>query len=199
MKESLILSFIPLFVAMDPIGIVPLYLTLTGELNHHEKRKVVKDSVLTACVLGVVFVFGGKVIFQVLGISVADFAIAGGLLLFSISILNLVKDINPEVNRKAISSLGIFPIGTPIIVGPAVLTTLIILVDNHGFVPTLISFGLNLIILGAALLKADIIFSVLGEGGARGFAKVMHILLAAIGIMMVRRGVMELISDFRGL
>src|SRR4030065_316050 len=127
MKESLILSFIPLFVAMDPIGIVPLYLTLTGELSHHEKRKVVKDSVLTACVLGVIFV------------------------------------------------------------------------DNHGFVPTLISFGLNLIILGVALLKADIIFSVLGEGGARGFAKVMHILLAAIGIMMVRRGVMELISDFRGL
>jgi multiple antibiotic resistance protein len=72
-------------------------------------------------------------------------------------------------------------------------------VDNHGFVPTLVSFGLNLIILGVALLKADIIFSVLGEGGARGFAKVMHILLAAIGIMMVRRGVMELISDFRGL
>src|SRR4030067_269196 len=138
MKESLILSFIPLFVAMDPIGIVPLYLTLTGELSHHEKR-------------------------------------------------------------KAISSLGIFPIGTPIIVGPAVLTTLIILVDNHGFVPTLVSFGLNLIILGVALLKADIIFSVLGEGGARGFAKVMYMLLAAIGIMMVRRGVMELISDFRGL
>jgi multiple antibiotic resistance protein len=194
MIKSLILSFIPLFVAMDPVGIIPMYLSLTRELSHDEKRNVIKDSVLTALVIGIIFVFGGKIIFKVLGISVADFAIAGGLLLFLFSILDLLKEENPEVKRKPSASLGVFPIGTPIVVGPAVLTTLIILVDTQGFIPTLIAFGLNLLVLGAVLLKADIILSLLREGGARAFVKIMGILLAAIGIMMVRRGIMQLIS-----
>jgi multiple antibiotic resistance protein len=195
MIKSLVLSFIPLFVAIDPIGIIPMYLSLTRGLDQNQRLKVAKDSVLTACAIGVIFVLGGKFIFKVLGISVADFAIAGGLLLFTFSILDLLKDENPEVKRPQDVSLGIFPIGTPIIVGPAVLTTLIILVDTQGFIPTLIAFGLNLVILGIALRKANLILLYLGESGARGFAKIMSILLAAISIMMVRRGIMELISS----
>lgn len=194
MIKSLLLSFIPLFVSMDPVGIIPMYLSLTRELGGDEKRHVVKDSILTALVLGIIFVFGGKIIFTLLGISVSDFAIAGGLLLFSFSILDLLREENPEIKRKPSGSLGVFPIGTPIVVGPAVLTTLIILVDTQGYISTLIAFGLNLIILAAALLKADIILSLLREGGARAFVKIMSILLAAIGIMMVRRGIMQLIS-----
>ena len=194
MIKSLVLSLIPLFVSMDPVGIIPMYLSLTRELSRDEKRNVVKDSVLTALVLGVIFVFGGKIIFELLGISVSDFAIAGGLLLFSFSILDLLREENPEIKRKPSTSLGVFPIGTPIVVGPAVLTTLIILVDTQGYISTLIGFGLNLVILAAALLKADVILLLLREGGARAFVKIMSILLAAIGIMMVRRGIMQLIS-----
>ncbi|MER3447001.1 MAG: MarC family protein [Candidatus Dadabacteria bacterium] len=194
MIKSLVLSFIPLFVSMDPVGIIPMYLSLTRELSRDERRNVVKDSMLTALILGVIFVFGGKIIFKLLGISVSDFAIAGGLLLFSFSILDLLREENPEVRRKPSTSLGVFPIGTPIVVGPAVLTTLIILVDTQGYVSTLIAFGLNLIILAAVLLKADFIIMLLREGGARAFMKIMSILLAAIGIMMVRRGIMQLIS-----
>lgn len=194
MIKSLVLSFIPLFVSMDPVGIIPMYLSLTRELSPDEKRTIVKDSILTALVLGVIFVFGGKIIFKLLGISVSDFAIAGGLLLFTFSILDLLREENPEIKRKPSASLGVFPIGTPIVVGPAVLTTLIILVDTQGYVSTLIAFGLNLIILAAVLLKADIILLLLREGGARAFVKIMSILLAAIGIMMVRRGIMQLIS-----
>ncbi len=194
MIKSLVLSFIPLFVSMDPVGIIPMYLSLTRELSQNERRGVVKDSILTALILGVIFVFGGKVIFKFLGISVSDFAIAGGLLLFSFSILDLLREENPEIRRKPSTSLGVFPIGTPIVVGPAVLTTLIILVDTQGYVSTLIAFGLNLVILAAVLLKADFILMLLRESGARAFMKIMSILLAAIGIMMVRRGIIQLIS-----
>jgi multiple antibiotic resistance protein len=179
---------------MDPVGIVPMYLALTAEASSNERKRIARDSVITACVLGIVFVFGGKFIFKVLGITVADFAIAGGLILFTFSILELLRERTLEVKRKKGVSLGIFPIGTPIIVGPAVLTTLIILVDTQGFFSTLIAFGLNLVILVIVLLKANIILFILGEGGAAGFAKIMSILLAAIGIMMVRRGIMQLIS-----
>ncbi|MDA2919271.1 MarC family protein [Desulfobacterota bacterium AH_259_B03_O07] len=194
MITSLILSFIPLFVAIDPIGITPMYLSLTRELNHEERKRVARDSIMTACAIGIIFVFAGRFIFKILGITFADFAIAGGLLLFSLSILDLLREENPEIKKKPSTSLGIFPMGTPLIVGPAVLTTLIVLVDTQGFIATLIAFGMNLLILGVVLLKADILLSFLGESGARAFAKVMSILLAAIGIMMVRRGIMELIS-----
>jgi multiple antibiotic resistance protein len=194
MIQSILLCFIPLFVAIDPIGVMPMYLSLTREYDSHERRKVAKDSILTACVLGVVFVLAGKFIFRILGISIPDFAIAGGLLLFIFSILDLLREENPEARRRPNTSLGIFPIGTPLVVGPAVLTTLIILVDTQGFLSTLIAFGLNLLVLWLVFYKADTILTYLGESGARAFAKVMSILLAAIGIMMVRRGIMELIS-----
>lgn len=194
MIQSLVLSFIPLFVAIDPIGIMPMYLSLTRELERGERKKIARDSILTACILGVTFVLAGKFIFKVLGITVSDFAIAGGILLFIFSILDLLREENPEVKKRQSYSLGVFPIGTPLIVGPAVLTTLIILVDTQGFISTLIAFGLNLLILGVVLYKADAILSFLGESGARAFAKIMSILLAAIAIMMIRRGIMELIS-----
>ncbi len=199
MMQSFLLCFIPIFVAIDPIGIMPMYLSLTRDLDRHQRKIVARDSVLTACILGVIFVLAGKFIFEILGITVPDFAIAGGLLLFILSILDLLKEENLEVKKKQNYSLGVFPIGTPIIVGPAVLTTLIILVDTQGFVSTLIAFGLNLLILGVVLYKADIILSFLGESGARAFAKVMSILLAAIGVMMIRRGIVELVSGNGGL
>jgi multiple antibiotic resistance protein len=194
MTQSLLLTFIPLFVAIDPIGIMPMYLSLTRELRPDEKKKVARDSIITACLLGVVFVLAGKSIFNILGISVADFAIAGGLLIFTFSILDLLREENPEAKKRLSYSMGVFPIGTPLIVGPAVLSTLIILVDTQGFLSTLMAFGLNLFILLVVLYKADIILSFLGESGARAFAKIMSILLAAIGIMMVRRGIMALVS-----
>lgn len=195
MIESIILSFLSLFVATDAVGIVPLYLSLTRELSADERKRVAKDSIFTACVVGIIFVLGGKIIFQVLGITVPDFAIAGGLLLFTFSILELLKKEDSDVKRRPDPSLGVFPIGTPLIAGPAVLTTLIIMVDTHGFIATLIAFGLNLLILAISLFKADLILFFLGQSGARAFAKIMSILLAAIGIMMVRRGVMELIVN----
>ncbi len=194
MITSILLSFIPIFVAIDPIGIIPMYLSLTRGLEIEERKKVARDSILTTCIIGVIFVFAGKLIFKILGITFSDFAIAGGLLLFSFSLLDLFRGEDNEIKKIAGTSLGVFPMGTPLIAGPALLTTLIILVDTQGFIYTLTGFGLNLIILGIALLKADIILSILRDSGARAFAKVMSILLAAIGIMLVRRGIMELIS-----
>ncbi len=152
------------------------------------------DSVFTAAVIGVIFVLAGRFIFRILGITVADFAIAGGILLFTFSIMDLLRNGVAKVSDKQVS-LGIFPLGTPLIVGPALLTTLIILVDTYGFVTTLLAFALNLFVLFFSLFKAEIILSILGESGARAFAKIMSILLAAIGIMMVRRGIIELISS----
>ncbi len=193
--ESALLCFIPIFVAVDPVGIVPMFLSMTRGYEAGERRKIVLDSLLTAAVIGIIFVLAGKSIFLLLGITIQDFAIAGGALLFILSIIDLLGDGSARVHgAEPRGALGIFPLGTPLIVGPAVLTTLIILVDTYGFLPSLAAFVLNLIVLFIALFKADVILYVLGENGTRAFAKIMSILLAAIGIMMVRKGVMELIA-----
>jgi multiple antibiotic resistance protein len=192
--QPALLCFIPIFVAIDPIGIVPMFLALTRGYETTGRRKIVRDSVLTASVIGVIFVLAGKTIFLLLGITIQDFAIAGGTLLFIISVIDLLGGGNARMPGSGSSALGIFPLGTPLIVGPAVLTTLIILVNTYGFIPALAAFALNLAVLFVALFKADIILSVMGENGTRAFAKIMSILLAAIGIMMVRKGIMELIA-----
>jgi multiple antibiotic resistance protein len=192
--QPALLCFIPIFVAIDPIGIVPMFLALTRGYETTGRRKIVRDSVLTASVIGVIFVLAGKTIFLHLGITIQDFAIAGGTLLFIISVIDLLGGGNARMQGSGSSALGIFPLGTPLIVGPAVLTTLIILVNTYGFIPALAAFALNLAVLFVALFKADIILSVMGENGTRAFAKIMSILLAAIGIMMVRKGIMELIA-----
>jgi multiple antibiotic resistance protein len=192
--QPALLCFIPIFVAIDPIGIVPMFLALTRGYETTGRRKIVRDSVLTASVIGVIFVLAGKTIFLLLGITIQDFAIAGGTLLFIISVIDLLGGGNARMQGSGSSALGIFPLGTPLIVGPAVLTTLIILVNTYGFIPALAAFALNLAVLFVALFKADIILSVMGENGTRAFAKIMSILLAAIGIMMVRKGIMELIA-----
>ncbi|MFI5324169.1 MAG: MarC family protein, partial [Thermodesulfobacteriota bacterium] len=194
LMESALVCFIPIFVAVDPIGVVPMFLSLTRGYDDSARRKIVIDSVLTASVIGIIFVLAGKTIFLLLGIKIQDFAIAGGTLLFILSIIDLLGDGSARVHGAESRALGIFPLGTPLIIGPAVLTTLIILVDTYGFVPALVAFALNLAVLFTALFKADIILSALGENGTRAFAKIMSILLAAIGIMMVRKGIMELIA-----
>jgi len=192
--EPALLCFIPIFVAIDPIGIVPMFLSLTRGHESSDRRKIVLSSVLTAAVIGVIFVLAGKIIFDLLGITIQDFAIAGGALLFIISIIDLLSDGSSRAHTASADALGIFPLAIPLIVGPALLTTLIILVDSYGYAPALLAFFLNLAVLFVALFKADLILHVLGDNGARAFAKVMSILLAAIGIMMVRRGIMELIA-----
>ena len=88
--EPALLCFIPIFVAIDPVGVIPMFLALTRGYEAAGRRKIVLDSVLTASVIGVIFVLAGKTIFLVLGITIQDFAIAGGTLLFILSIIDLL-------------------------------------------------------------------------------------------------------------
>jgi multiple antibiotic resistance protein len=192
--EPYILAFIPIFVAVDAIGNIPLFVSLVEGTNKKQKRKIIIDSVKTATVMALLFMFVGKWVLRYIGITVPDFQIAGGLLLFVISTRLLL----PGSSKSVLTSgndkdLGVFPLGTPLITGPAVLTTTLMMVDRFGLVPTLISLIINMLIVWGTLNKADFIMHLLGPAGTRAFSKIMYILLAAIGVMMVRHGVTELI------
>lgn len=185
-----LLSFIPIFVAVDAIGNIPLFVSLVEGLSKKERGKIVSDSVTTATVVAILFIFVGKWVLNLLGITIYDFQIAGGALLFVIAVRLLL----PGVQKSAIANghdkdVGVFPLGTPLITGPAVLTTTLIMLDTYGMVPTFVSLVVNMLIVWVSLVRADWFMKIFGAGGTRGFAKIMYILLAAIAVMMVRKGI----------
>ncbi|MDP2905758.1 MAG: MarC family protein [Candidatus Omnitrophota bacterium] len=187
-----LLTFIPLFVAVDAIGNIPLFIGMVESLNKKQRQKAIMDSVVTATLMAVLFMFLGKGVLRLLSITIPDFQIAGGALLFVIA----VKLLLPGAHRMNLSDghdkdVGVFPLGTPLITGPAVLTTTLILIDVYGVIPTLISLLVNMFIVWITLARADLVMKVLGISGTRAFSKIMYILLAAIAAMMVRRGIVS--------
>jgi multiple antibiotic resistance protein len=135
----------------------------------------------------------GEGIFRILGITGDDFKIAGGLLLLILAILDLTQHI--EQRMKPDVKMGVVPIGVPLIVGPAVLTNILLLVDHYGVIPTVIALMLNLFIVWISLRNAEGIIRIVGKGGIVGISKVMALLLAAIGIMMIRLGIEGIIRQ----
>jgi multiple antibiotic resistance protein len=188
------LPFIPLFVAFDALGILPIFVSLTTEMSEPERKKVIHQSILTAFLVGIGFLVVGRAIFVLLGILVSDFQIAGGILLFIISIIDLIF---PERSRTfPKETLGIVPIGIPLIVGPAVLTLLLIIVHTYGYFPTLLCLVLNLLIVWFVFSQSHRIMRLMKEGGAKGIGKVFSLLLAAFAMMMIRMGLVGWLGLF---
>ena len=187
------LTFIPLFVAMDAVGTLPILLGITQDVEAKERSKMLRLALLTALILGLVFLAIGKGVLLVLGITVADFLVAGGLILFILAAKELATGKMIEVSPKE-GMLAIVPIGTPLVAGPAVLTTLLILIDQFSIIIVLASFLLNLVVAWIVFAQANRLASLLGVGGLKGVSKVASLLLAAIAIMMIRRGVFQILG-----
>ncbi|MCD6256637.1 MarC family protein [Candidatus Aerophobetes bacterium] len=191
--HSFLLSFIPIFVAVDAFGVLPIFISLTDGMSDRKRLKVLKDSVITALIIGIVFIFLGKAIFLFLSITVNDFLIAGGIILFILSVVDLLF---PTKQRRTSPTLGVVPLGMPLIVGPAVLTTSLILIDSYGLIPTLLSVIVNILIAGFVFYLSNWLIKIIGESGSRAISKFSSLLLGAIGIMMVRKGIIHIIHSF---
>lgn len=193
-SSSILLPFIPLFVAFDVLGILPIFVSFTVDMDPMDRKRVIRQSIITAFLVSIGFVGAGKFIFGLLGISVADFQIAGGTLLFIIAIVDLLF---PEKTRTfPKETMGVVPIGIPLIVGPAVLTLLLIIVQSYGYVPTLVCLVFNLFIVWLVFSQAHGVLGWIKEGGAKGIAKVSSLLLAAFAMMMIRLGIKGWLAFF---
>jgi multiple antibiotic resistance protein len=195
MVQDIILAFIPIFFAVDPIGLLPVFVAYTSHLSPEDKNKIVVQSLITASCLAVGFLFFGKMIFYFLGITIGDFMIAGGAILFCLSMIDLIN-VGKKQNKQ-IMDLGVVPIGTPLIVGPAVLTISIMMSDMHGIYATLIAVLVNIVLVGIIFSSSHLIMKLIGEAGARALSKFMALLLAAIGVMMIRKGVITILQQFQ--
>ena len=187
------LCFVPLFVAVDALGLLPVFMGLTQELTHARIRRIIFESVITAMIVALVFLFIGKGILTLLGITVADFMIAGGALLFVLSLSDLIT---AEKRRLQVDQeeVGAVPLGVPLMVGPGVLTTTILLINQYGLIPTVSATIVNIVIAGMVFWMSGSINRILGRAGTRTISKLSSLILAAIGVMMVRKGIMLLIT-----
>ena len=180
--------FIPLFVAMDPIGLLPVFLSLTAGMDDRRRRAVTFEAVSAALAVSLGFMFLGHAVFRYLAITPADFRMAGGVLLLVLAVTDLLTHGKPAVEERA--SPGVFPIALPLIAGPATLTTLLVLADRSGYA-TALSLVVNLSIVLAVLLAARIAVRVVGTNALDAFSKVVVLLLAAIAVHLIRTGVAE--------
>ncbi|MBU1087325.1 MAG: MarC family protein [Candidatus Omnitrophica bacterium] len=192
MFPKILLAFIPIFVAVDAIGVLPIFISLTRDLDKISKKRILTQSFFTAILVAFVFILIGKGLFALLGITVGDFMVAGGIVLFCIAILDLLFP--GKRRRMPIEELGVVPLGMPLIVGPAVLTTCLIIVDQYGIIPTIISVIVNIFFAIVLFYCSDRVTRVLGKSGAMALSKIMALLLAAIAVMMIRKGLTVLMS-----
>jgi len=185
-------AFIPIFVAIDIAGLVPVFLTLTQGLTVSQQRRVASQAVITALLIGLLFVGIGRWIFKLLGISVADFEIAGGLLLLVFAVVEILQR-GPREQLPPNLAAGPVPLGTPLVAGPAVLTALLVLVPSYGYTVTVSVLILNLVLVALALYFSQYVVRVVHENGLRAISQVINLFLAAIGVSLIRRGLESLL------
>jgi multiple antibiotic resistance protein len=186
LAEKFFIAFIPVFVAIDPIGLVALFMGLGTSASPQQRKHQAVLGIFTGLGVAIGFIFLGKIIFSALGITVADFQIAGGLILLILATRELVTFGPPD--RGGADEFGIVPLGMPLIAGPALLTALLILIDTVGILFTLVSLLVNLAIVAVALCNADRFSRWMGKQGLRGVSKIIALLLAAIAVSLIRRG-----------
>lgn len=184
--ESLLLTFVPLFIVIDALGSLPFVFSLSEGMSKHSRRKMIHVAVLTATIVGLAFLFFGQFILNVMGIPVGSFTIAGGLILLILSIKYILTGKVVDLVREEM--IAVVPIGTPLLSGPATIATLLLLVGQFPLYIVLVSFVLNLLIAWVLFLLGNQIINFMGQGGLRAVSNVFNLLLAAIAVSMIIRG-----------
>jgi multiple antibiotic resistance protein len=181
-------AFIPLFVAIDPIGLAAIFLGLGQGVPATTRRRIANQAAWTGGGVALLFLFLGQTIFAALGITVHDFQIAGGLILFIIAARDIIQS-TVEAPAKLAEDFGVVPLGMPLIAGPASITTLLLLAETLGVGVTLAALAVNLVLVVLALAYSGLLGRLIGSNGLRAISKIISLLLAAIAVNMIRRGI----------
>ena len=186
--------FLPLFVTMSVPTIAPIFLSLTHGMSPEERSSLARKGTVTAAVVAALVTLGGQLLFRVLGITVNDLRVGGGLILLVLSIYDLVFSKEERRARDA-GDLGVVPLGVPIIVGPITMTTLLVLADGFGRGPVFVALAVNLLLIGLVMSQARRLVDWIGEPGVRAFGKVMSLFMTAIAVAMIRAGLLGFLVE----
>jgi multiple antibiotic resistance protein len=189
-------------VVIDPLGAVPLFISLTGDLDQAARRSTIKTAVLTSFIVLSVFILGGRFILKYFGISPGSFYVAGGILFFLIAIEMLFGQAkksrsSSEEEGEERSSIAVFPLAIPYIAGPGMITT--IMLYSAGSYPlvstTVMLFAaviISLIAMYVSLSASSLILKVLGKTGVSVIERMMGLLLSGLAVQFVYDGLEKL-------
>jgi multiple antibiotic resistance protein len=180
-------AFIPLFVAIDPVGLAAVFLALGRDAPPATRRRIAHQATWTGGGVALLFLFLGASIFAALNITVSDFQIAGGLILFILAARDIIQSAAEEP-ASLTNDFGVVPLGMPLIAGPATITTLLLLARTLGLPVTLAALAVNLVLVALAFAYSGNLGRLIGRTGLRAISKIISLLLAAIAIAMIRRG-----------
>jgi len=202
MLELFLDFFVVFVVVVDPVGLAPIFLTLTHAETPAERRRTAAKGTLIAGAILVVFVLAGDALLRALNISVPAFQIAGGALLFLLAVDMVfarhsgLRSTTASERKEAIrkKDLSVFPLAIPLIAGPGALTTVLLMVGDHGENPLVITLVLAVVATVLLLTFAALRFSLriqrlLGETGTNVISRVLGIVLAALAVQFVLDGV----------
>ena len=192
--ESFIKSTIMLFVTLDAIGNVPLFYSLTSSYDKLKRKSIITRSIALATAILLFFTLLGDLIFDYFEISLEDFKIAGGIVLFLVAIENILGLGGMRIKEQ--KDIALVPLATPLLAGPAAISTAMYSFKVYGIISTLASILVNSMIAWFILLKSDYVVEVLGENCANMLSKITAFILAGIAISMIRSGVMEFLKRF---
>jgi multiple antibiotic resistance protein len=190
-------ALVGVFVIVNPFGNVPLFISLTQKLTPVERKNAIVKSVVIATAILLVFALIGKVLFDMLNVTLDSLRIAGGLLLLAIAFDMLIgrspaSKIDAEEERE---SIAVTPMATPLLAGPGAMTTVMVLMNEAG-TPVLKGSIMIAILLAMAasfalLINCEWVYNVIRKDGARVLTKIMGIVLATIAVEMAVNGLVH--------
>jgi multiple antibiotic resistance protein len=193
--SSLIYSFAALFVILDPLLSVPIFTSMTEGQSSAEINRQALIAVVVAGFLMYLFLFFNFFIFETLGITIASFQVAGGILLFLLGMqMALGIDIGRSKDHPR-TAAGVV-IGTPLLCGPGTITTVLLLSEQNGIFITAIAIALTLAATFIFLRFSYQIQHLLGECVTEILAKILGMLVAAIAIGIIAAGILGILQDY---
>jgi multiple antibiotic resistance protein len=202
LASEIVTIFLTVFIVVDPFGIVPVFISLTGGLPPHKRHATVIKAVVAAFVVLCLFIFTGSAILRFLGIQPGSFFIAGGILMFIVSIDLLLgkpgrTKTSDEERADAREDVSIFPLAIPMLAGPGAITTVLLYVSEEKLpgliLPVLVgSSALALAMAGATMLLSSFFLRVLGKTGVSVIERIMGIILTGLSVQFVYDGLLKL-------
>lgn len=197
--DTFLEAFLPLFVAVNVVGTLPIFIGLTEGMSVGARRRLVLEAATAAFAVAILVLFAGELIFQTLGITLNDLRVGGGLILLILSIVDLIfadfRRRNPASDSgEDATEVGIVPLGIPLIIGPAAITTILIAQQSFGYIPTLFSLVVNLSLVVLIFSFGPALLARLGSATTKAIAKIASLFLAAIAVAMIRAGIFGMIA-----
>ncbi|MGE5383219.1 MAG: MarC family protein [Omnitrophica WOR_2 bacterium] len=199
-----LLYFTSFFTLINPLGVMPVFMTMTAEISEKQRRRTALKAVFTAFITLMLFAFAGQLLFKFFGISVNGFRMVGGIIFFIMGYELLQArisriDMDEEMVKKYVDDISITPLGIPIIAGPGAITNSIVLMeDSHNFelkAVLILSIVVTLLITWIVMLSSGRLLKIIGPTGNKIMMKLMGLIMMVIAVEFFFAGLKPIIVD----